>query len=352
MPDYLVDLGKARFDFDLDLLEHNFTEVPLLAGGDPLRFDHQQKCVFRGEQVLLTYPTVMSCYWQPAGSPGLECRGEGGLDIKFTDPGMELTQAKEVLFRLANICEWSPQNSPPQAQVVKVVSDEVPFDPATQFRLPRESKLTAFTPAADWTKTDEITITHLGQPLQMRFSDAGNEAKIEGQLWHKLEEVKEAVFKRGEEVVEFVFPDGRWALAIGQDRMGQIFEGRVKAWSRTYRWALSESVPESGREVTNIKVDLQKAVLEAGQTRIRGTREVLLHHGQQMIRLDGEVFQKYANITQIRLQMLQDRLTLRIWIKPKALLILEANSPTTATTGRIPDLLRAISRATNITIEE
>ena len=352
MADYFVDLGKARFDFDLDLLEHNFTEVPLASGETPLRFDHQKKCVFQGERVLFAYSVIDKCYWQAASPSGLECGRADGLTVKFSDPNMDFTQAKEVLFRLANICEWSPQNTPPQAPVVKEVVEEVPFDPSTQFRLPRESKMVSFVPAPDWTKSDELTITHLGQPLQIRFNDAGNEMLVDGQPWHRMEEVKEVVFKRGEDVAEFILPDGRWALTIGNDRLGQIVETRIKAFSRTHRWAMSEATPDSGRNQVVIKVDILRAVLEAGQTRIRGQREVLWHHGQQLIRLDGEVFGSYSDITQMRVQMLGDKLTLRVWMKPKTLLILEANSPTTATSSRVPDFLRALTRATNIMIED
>ncbi len=42
MTEYQVDLGKANFKFDLDLLEHISTDLPQVLGGPNVFFDHQQ----------------------------------------------------------------------------------------------------------------------------------------------------------------------------------------------------------------------------------------------------------------------------------------------------------------------
>lgn len=351
MTEYQVDLGKANFKFDLDLLEHISTDLPQISGGPSLFFDHQQSLATNGEQPLLQYPQVSACYWQPAGNPGLECVGEG-LSVKFSDPGMDPTQAKEILFRLANICQWNPQNAPPTVETVVVNDVALPFDPDTQFRLPRESVMTELRPAGDWSKPDEIVFIHLGKPALLRLHSSKNEVWLEDALWHRMDEIKEIVFKRTDDRLEFALPEGRWSLMIGRDRPAQLLEARAKHWGHNHKLNISEAMPDGGRNQLLLKVDLLRAVLEGGQIRIRGQREVLFHHGQACIRIDGEIYAHYKDLTQLRLHMVQDRLQVRLWFKPNLLLMLEATSACDLNTGRIPDFLRALVRGLGVPVEE
>ena len=351
MTEYQVDLGKANFKFDLDLLEHISTDLPQVLGGPDVHFDHQETRATTGDHVIFQYPQISACYWQPAGNSGLECVGNG-VSVKFYDPAMEASQAKEILFRLANICQWSPQSGPPVSEAVVEKNADATLDPSMQFRLPRESVMTEVKAAGDWSKSDDLIITHEGKPVAVKLHSSKNEIWLDGTLWYRMDEVKEIVFKRTDERVEFVFPCGRWSVIVGRDRPSQIIEARAKHWAHNHKWNLSEATPDGGRNQLALKVDLLRAVLEGGQIRIRGQREVLFHHGQTCIRIDGEIYSHYKDLTQIRVQMIQDRLSVRFWFKPNLLLILEATSACDISTGRIPDLLRAVVRGLGLPIEE
>src|ERR1017187_719110 len=111
MKEYSVDLSRANFNFDLDLLEHVHTTLPERDGESSLLFDHQQQRLNLGEETLLTYSQVSECYWAPGERPGLELHGTD-IAFRFHDPAMDAGAAREILFRLANICQWKPKDGP------------------------------------------------------------------------------------------------------------------------------------------------------------------------------------------------------------------------------------------------